>query len=63
MADDFSMKLSSFQSGTVLKKSTVLKISLTRYPSATPAFFPIELEYRECFPADFSGPDVRLPEI
>ena len=58
-ADDFSMSLLSEKTGTTLTANTTLHIDLELYPSSTPAIFEVGLTYRECFPADFSGPFIE----
>lgn len=61
--DQISMVLSSESSGTVIKDYVTLITKLEEYPSATPAIFDLVLSYRECYPHDFSGPEIGDIEL
>lgn len=57
------MNLRSNITGTELTANATLRISLLDYPSATPAYFVVNMTYRECFPYAFDVPAVEPVEI
>lgn len=56
--DMFNMTLNSEPDGTVLRDYFTLVIKLEEYPTSVPASFDLMITYRECFPYDFSGPQI-----
>ena len=56
--DSFNQLLISEKTGTTLSDTMLVRMSLVDYPSSTPAEFTVKLTYRECFPLDFSGPEI-----
>ena len=58
-ADEFKMRVTSPPTGTTMIANATLIIELEEYPTAKSAAFAVNITYRECFPLDFSGPEIE----
>ena len=62
-SDEITFSLESWPTGLDLHANFTLMIELEQYPTATKFYVPVNLTYRECFPTDFSGPDILPQEL
>ena len=61
--DNLTFNIQSYRSGYDLKANFTLKVELSSYPTSYPYYQTVEVTYRECYPEDFSGPEVETPEM
>ena len=53
--DELTFDVKSFDRlGNYIKHTMILQVSLTDYPTSTPASIPVIFNYRECSPLDFA---------
>ena len=62
-ADDLNFELKSFKNGADRYANFTMKVELIGYPTSYPYYQLVNITYRECFPEDFTGPEIKLDEM